>query len=431
MKKTMRALSFVFTSGLLCSAGADRWMPVAYAFDGASTPYHGSPSPIPGTIQAEDFDSGGEGVAYHDTTPGNLGGAYRPAEDVDIADVSGGTVIGWLDQSEWLNYTVAVATAGQYTVTFRVACQGQGGTFHLAMNGSDVTGPITVPDTGGWDSWTTVSRSINLVTGTQVATLVVDTPGDVAVGNVDWMQFAGGGGTTFRMMTWNIDFGYSGDNGYYAFADQVAYMARSGADVIVLQEVSVYDVDQPTLFRTSLEQATGQPWYSVWAPGAGCLTGGCIGEEILSRFPIADSQAILLGPSSAGQALISINGVPVRIFTSHLEYTDTSLRTSQLLGLMDFAQQFAPDGAPRLVGGDFNSWWGEWWIQQMQNQYSDTKLDVTNTPEGDYTTGDVRFDYIFRSYDQASRLTPLSCWVGWDADAFSDHRPVLADFLVQ
>jgi endonuclease/exonuclease/phosphatase family metal-dependent hydrolase len=229
------------------------------------------------------------------------------------------------------------------------------------------------------------------------------------------------------MMTWNIDLGYTFDNGVYNLTDQVQYMARSGADVIVLQEVSVYEEDQPTLIRTLLEQATGQTWYSVWAPGSACLTGACIGEEILSRFPIAESQAILLGPSSAARGLVYINGVPVNIFTGHLEYYDTDLRTAELLGLMGFARPF---GA-RLVAGDFNSWWGEWWILQMQDEYSDTKLDITNTPEGDYTTGDVRFDYIFRSHDSASRLTPLDCWVGWDADSLSDHRPVLADFRVQ
>ena len=41
---------------------------------------------IPGTIQAEDYNLGGEGVAYHDTTAGNEGGAYRH-DDVDIETV--------------------------------------------------------------------------------------------------------------------------------------------------------------------------------------------------------------------------------------------------------------------------------------------------------------------------------------------------------
>src|SRR5438094_656065 len=60
------------------------------------SPYGGAPAPIPGTVQAEDFDNGGEGVAYHDTTYGNNGGQYRGG-DVDIEAASGGGFdVGWI-----------------------------------------------------------------------------------------------------------------------------------------------------------------------------------------------------------------------------------------------------------------------------------------------------------------------------------------------
>ena len=63
-------------------------------------PYPGSPFVLPTRIEAEDFDIGGEGVAYHDTDAGNNGGQYRPAEDVDIeacSDAGGGYNVGWTD----------------------------------------------------------------------------------------------------------------------------------------------------------------------------------------------------------------------------------------------------------------------------------------------------------------------------------------------
>ena len=63
-----------------------------------STPYGGTPWPVPGVIQAENFDNGGQGVAYYDTTPGNTGGAYR-STDVEIqatSDTGGGYNVGWL-----------------------------------------------------------------------------------------------------------------------------------------------------------------------------------------------------------------------------------------------------------------------------------------------------------------------------------------------
>ena len=47
-----------------------------------------TPAALPGTVQAEDFDDGGAGVSYRDTTPGNSGGQYR-ATDVDIEDDCG------------------------------------------------------------------------------------------------------------------------------------------------------------------------------------------------------------------------------------------------------------------------------------------------------------------------------------------------------
>src|SRR5439155_1615362 len=41
----------------------------------SSTPYGGAAHSLPDTVQAEDFDNGGEGVGYHDTEPANFGGA--------------------------------------------------------------------------------------------------------------------------------------------------------------------------------------------------------------------------------------------------------------------------------------------------------------------------------------------------------------------
>jgi hypothetical protein len=165
-----------------------------------STPYSGTPAAIPGTVQAENFDNGGEGVAYHDTTSGNAGGVYR-STDVDLAAGSGGGyVVGWVSAGEWLNYTVNVASAGTYTASFRIASLGQGGTFHLTMNGTDVTGSITVPDTGGWQNWQNVTRTVTLAAGVQTARLVMDTSGVNAVGNFDSMTFtSGGGGTTIAV----------------------------------------------------------------------------------------------------------------------------------------------------------------------------------------------------------------------------------------
>src|SRR5205807_6223485 len=116
------------------------------AWAGATTPYGGSPIPIPGSIPGANFDNGGEGVAYHDTTAGNTGGQFR-STGVDIAASSeGGYTIGWIAAGEWTTYTINVPAAGKYTATIRIASPGGGGTLHVCFNGRSSDRPAgTVP----------------------------------------------------------------------------------------------------------------------------------------------------------------------------------------------------------------------------------------------------------------------------------------------
>lgn len=140
-------------------------------------PYSGTAAPIPGKVAAANFDTGGEGVSYHDTTRGNSGGAYRTG-DVDIEACSeGGYNLGWVAAGEWMNYTVNVATAGSYTAQLRVASPG-GASLHIGFNkSSNVWKTVAVPATGGWQSWTTVSVPVTLGAGLQQITLLFDTGG--------------------------------------------------------------------------------------------------------------------------------------------------------------------------------------------------------------------------------------------------------------
>ena len=158
-----------------------------------NTPYLGIAAAIPGRIEGEKFDDGGEGVAYHDTTAGNSGGQFR-STDVDIegtTDTGGGYDVGWLPATEWLKFTVNVASTGSYTLNARVADIGDGGSFHVEVDGNNVTGSLSVPNTGDWQSWTTVSHTgISLTAGQHVLTFVADTNGTSSVmGNLNWLEF--------------------------------------------------------------------------------------------------------------------------------------------------------------------------------------------------------------------------------------------------
>lgn len=99
---------------------------------------------IPGIIEAEDFDEGGEGFTYHDANEVNLTGAYRPNEGVDIYDRQGeGFHVGSVVPGEWLEYSVNVLTEGWYNVSAHIATYTGGGKFKIDVD-TVSSGPVTV-----------------------------------------------------------------------------------------------------------------------------------------------------------------------------------------------------------------------------------------------------------------------------------------------
>ncbi|GIW87524.1 MAG: hypothetical protein KatS3mg108_1848 [Isosphaeraceae bacterium] len=163
-------------------------------------PFRGKPHAIPGTIEMEDYDEGGEGVAYHDADPENLEKEHPPYRDggVDLewrAAASQDYNLGWTRPGEWLIYTVEVTESGTYRIDAMVACQGEGGTFRLEFDGKDVSGPIRVPDTGGWQHLKPMRHEgIKLTAGTYRMKLVLDTPGvSGSIGDIDYLRFTRAG----------------------------------------------------------------------------------------------------------------------------------------------------------------------------------------------------------------------------------------------
>jgi hypothetical protein len=118
---------------------------------------HGAPWPIPGVVEAEDYDLGtAADPAYGDTSPGSDAPPdqrYRD-DDVDIGvdRVLGLADVGWMEAGEWLEYTVAAAAPGSFTVTLRLATPLTGRTLRLDVDGADATGAVAVPSTGCWGS---------------------------------------------------------------------------------------------------------------------------------------------------------------------------------------------------------------------------------------------------------------------------------------
>lgn len=171
--------------------------------------YPGGPQPIPGRIHCAYYDLGGEGVAYHDSTPVNQGsGGLNPAdgsylhqfridEAVDTTYTKAGEYdnhpynlvepelgrlyVGWTEPGEWLKFTVEVKHTGLYSVSLFYTSN-QGGEIALSVNDGDVTGPLQIETTyraddplewRQWHHWNRMSDlvRIKLEQGLQVLTL--------------------------------------------------------------------------------------------------------------------------------------------------------------------------------------------------------------------------------------------------------------------
>ena len=151
---------------------------------GSQLSYTGTPQAIPGTIEAGKFDvfegGNGQGITYNDVTSWNEGG-FREDEAVDAVDEAAeGATVGWIDGSEWLEYTVDVQTAGEYTLSFRYASgvNSGGGPFHILMNDQAIAGNITVNSTGDWGAWQTKNYgTVTLEEGEQIMKVSFDNGG--------------------------------------------------------------------------------------------------------------------------------------------------------------------------------------------------------------------------------------------------------------
>jgi lysophospholipase L1-like esterase len=96
--------------------------------------------------------------------------------------------VGWIDNADWMEYSVNVPTAGSYTINFRIATPYTGAQFQVKNSGGSVLATVNVPTTGGFQSWQTTTATINLAAGTQTIRLQ-STSG--AGWNINWLEIAG------------------------------------------------------------------------------------------------------------------------------------------------------------------------------------------------------------------------------------------------
>lgn len=163
-------------------------------------PFTGKALDIPGKVEAENFDIGGEGFTYHDSDSKNISGAYRPDEAIDIYERLDGTyLVADNYPGEWLEYTANIAEKGLYDITAATAAFAGGGTFQLKI-GSVESENIVAPTTYSWYNTKTVTFSMTLDAGIQIMRLTfIAKP----LFNIDYLEFTRNTTATNKSLTNN------------------------------------------------------------------------------------------------------------------------------------------------------------------------------------------------------------------------------------
>jgi hypothetical protein len=270
---------------------------MAFASSGGGTtegPYPGpAAAAVPGTVMSENYDTGGQGVAYNVTSTNGTANTYR-SQGVDLEAASApatGNDLGWSAAGQWFRYTVNVSTAGSYTVSFLVASPtAVADAFHLSnSSGTNLSGSVAVPATGGYQTWTTVKANVTLPAGTQTLTLSEDAAG----WNIDSMAFASGGGTGTPVI--QIDCGGAASGAWVADTD-----FTGGTAVTATNTITTTGVTNPAPQAVYQSNRYNAPTYTI-----GGLTAG---TSYTVRLHFAETYWTAAGQREFN---VSINGAQV------------------------------------------------------------------------------------------------------------------------
>ncbi|SHK95341.1 Carbohydrate binding module (family 6) [Fibrobacter sp. UWT2] len=154
------------------------------------TAFGGKVAEIPGKIEAENFDEPGYGAgndSYAENDSDNHGDSdLRKGTGVDLYKKETGVVVGYNQAGEWLEYTVNVKEAGDYTMYASVATDNSTAGFKLSIDGDAVA---EVPVSGSsWDEFTKVKANLTLPAGEHI--LRFEVTGDWF--DIDYFNFVAG-----------------------------------------------------------------------------------------------------------------------------------------------------------------------------------------------------------------------------------------------
>ncbi len=310
-------------AGLACVRDSDCARPYCLAQICRSAHARDDLWPLPGTIEAEAFDEGGEGVGYHDATAGNEGAARIREGDVDLEptmDVGGGHNQTLGQASEWLAYSVDIeAEAPDYNFELRTAARDDVGRLHLELDGEPLGGSIMVPRTAGAQRFTTVERNrVALPAGRHVLRVVHDTDGV----KLNWLRVTRGA-APYGGVPWAVPGSIEAED-FDVGGEGVAYHAVAGSNKPELHRATNVDLDECTDagggYQVTAARAGEWLQYTVDAADEGAFTFEARVSTALSSQTlrleidgedVTGSIAIESTGSFQSYTTVSVPGIPV------------------------------------------------------------------------------------------------------------------------
>jgi endoglucanase len=208
------------------------------------------------------------------------------AETFDVAsdvrpdatsDTDGGLAVTYIDDSDYMDYNVHVPAAGVYTFNFRVANSYGSGKIEITNTGTSVFGSVDVPQTGGWQSWTTIQTVANLTAGSQIVRLYA---------NRGWFNF-----NWFEVIPGAVQ-----DQSVITFA---ALAAKNMGDYVFDLIATSNNTETPVTFTSSnpsvvsVSNATGNWKATIHAAGETTIIASQAGNNnFLAAVPVTHTQTI-------------------------------------------------------------------------------------------------------------------------------------------
>jgi endonuclease/exonuclease/phosphatase family metal-dependent hydrolase len=268
----------------------------------------------------------------------------------------------------------------------------------------------------------------------------------VTYGTATALSPAPTGGSVLRVLHYNVSKGGWGTDGRYDPNRVVNVVVRANPDIISFNELERWNsysqgADGVALYKSLLEQKTGVQWYVWHAQAYGVWDDKGLINAVFSKIPFSATYRTVYSAGklkSVGGVTITFNGRPINFMTTHFDPYSATYRLTQARDLVTYMRGFAEN---RIVAGDFNDQPGDPPITTMTASYFDAWAEAKragiayappDNPEGN--TRNSRIDYIFYSRgEQHLTLRKVQVVETRDANGVmpSDHRPVVAEFLVQ